>query len=74
MKMGYGYGYVVDLMCYGELVGSYVELNEFGEGSDTHLLHVTQTPIEPVTLVILSFLFLALVVVDAPCFFVMKEI
>jgi hypothetical protein len=38
-----------------------------------HLLHVTQTPLEPATLVILSFWFLALVVVDAPHCSVVKE-
>jgi hypothetical protein len=41
--------------------------------SDVHLLHVTQTPLEPVTLVILAFWFLALVVVDAPHCSIMKE-
>jgi hypothetical protein len=38
-----------------------------------HLLHVTQTPLKPVTLVILAFCFLALVVVDAPHCSVVKE-
>jgi hypothetical protein len=37
-----------------------------------HLLHVTQTTLEPVTLAILAFGFLALVVVDAPRFLVVK--
>jgi hypothetical protein len=55
------------------LVGLYIELNEVGEGSDMHLLHVTQTTLEPVTLAILAFGFSALVVVDAPRFLVVKE-
>jgi hypothetical protein len=38
-----------------------------------HLLHITQTPLGPVTLVILAFCFLALVVVNAPHFLFMKE-
>jgi hypothetical protein len=36
------------------MVGLYVELNEAGEGSDVHLLHVTQKPLRPVTLAILG--------------------
>jgi hypothetical protein len=55
------------------LAGLYVELNEAWEGSDVHLLHVTQTTLEHVTLAILAFGFSALVVVDAPRFLVVKE-
>jgi hypothetical protein len=50
----------------------YVELNRAGEGRDMHLLHVTQTTLEPVTLAILAFVFSALVVVEAPRFIVVK--
>jgi len=42
--------------------------------SDVHFLHVTQTPLEPVTLVILAFCFLALVVVVVPHLSVVKEV
>jgi hypothetical protein len=44
----------------------YVELNEVGEGSDVHLLYVTQTTLDPITLAIIAFDFSALVVVEAP--------
>jgi hypothetical protein len=48
MKLGYVNGYVVDLMlsATAELVGPYIELNEFGGRSEVHLLHVTQTTLE----------------------------
>jgi hypothetical protein len=55
------------------LVGLYVELNEDGEGSDVNLLHATQKNLKAITLAILAFVFLALVVVDAPQFSVVKE-
>jgi hypothetical protein len=50
----------------------YVELNRDGGGSDVHLLHVTQTTLDPVTLAIVAFGFSALVVVEAPRFLVLK--
>jgi hypothetical protein len=43
-----------------------------GEGSDVNLLHVTQTTLELVTLVIVAFGFSDLVVVDAPRFLFVK--
>jgi hypothetical protein len=36
-------------------VGLYIELNRDGGGSDMHLLHVTQTTLDPVTLAIVAF-------------------
>jgi hypothetical protein len=53
-------------LCYGIWDGLYVELNRAGGGSDVHLLHVTQTTLDPVTLAIVAFGFSALVVVEVP--------
>jgi hypothetical protein len=53
IEMGYLFELMVDVMV--DWLSLYVELNEDGEGSDVHLLHVTQTILEPVTLAILAF-------------------
>jgi hypothetical protein len=43
----------------------YIELNGVREGSDVHLLNVSQTTLDPITLAIVAFVFSALVVVEA---------
>jgi hypothetical protein len=43
---------MVDVMVW---VVSYIELNRDGGGSNVHLLHITQTNLDPVTLSIVSF-------------------
>jgi hypothetical protein len=50
----------------------YIELNRVGGGRGMHLLHVTQTTLDPITLAIVAFGFSTLVVVEVPRFLVLK--